>query len=159
MAAFAALILCMPQSTSAQPQPKGFGFGLILGEPTGLTLKGDLGGNNSWDAGIGSSWYGRISIHADYLWAANVFNSRKAGLYFGLGGVVGIGRGNSFVYKGAKWYVDDDQTRIAVRGSVGVNFMPFTAPVEIFGEIAPLISLTPVSGLGWYTAIGIRYYP
>ena len=32
-AAIAAFILSVPQSTSAQPQPKSFGFGIILGEP------------------------------------------------------------------------------------------------------------------------------
>jgi hypothetical protein len=162
-AALAASILCIPRSAIAQPQPKGFGFGLILGEPTGLTLKGSLGGNNSWDAAIGASWFGRLRIHADYLWSANVFNSRTAGMYFGLGAALGFGRGRGILYrgKGNEWYYyeDDNAVAIGVRGSAGLNFMPFSAPVEIFGELAPIIGLSPVTGLGWDAALGIRYYP
>lgn len=161
--AIIAIIVCSPRNGGAQPQPKSFGFGLILGDPTGLTLKGSLGGNNSWDAAIGSSWFGSIRIHGDYLWAADVFNSRKAGLYFGLGGVIGFGNGGGGVlYKGEKgrwYYSDEDRIWLGVRGSAGVNFMPFSAPVEIFGEIAPIIGLTPVTGVGWDAALGIRYYP
>jgi hypothetical protein len=163
IAALAVFSLCAPRSTSAQPQPGSFGFGLILGEPTGLTLKGSIGSGNAWDAAIGSSWFGRTRIHGDYLWAANVFNSRKAGMYFGLGAAIGFGRGGGVLYKGkgGEWYyyADDNAVAVGVRGSLGLNFMPFSAPVEIFGELAPIFGITPVTGLGWDAAIGIRYYP
>lgn len=157
----AALVVATP--ASAQPQPKSFGFGIIVGEPTGITLKGSIGGNNAWDAGIGASWFGRVRIHGDYLWAANVFNSRKAGMYFGLGAVIGFGRGEGVFYKrkGNEWHYfeDDGAVGIGARASVGVNFMPWSAPVEIFGEIAPVFGISPTTGVGWDAALGIRYYP
>src|SRR4051812_22958852 len=42
----------------AQPRIRGFGFGIMLGDPLAITVKGSLGGTNSWDAAIGSSWFG-----------------------------------------------------------------------------------------------------
>lgn len=149
----------------AQAQPKigSLGFGLILGEPTGLTLKGSLGGDNSWDAGLGASWFGRLRIHGDYLWSANVFNSSKAGMYFGVGGAIGFGRGGGVLYRGrgGEWYYrnDDEGVALGARGVVGLNFMPFSSPVELFMELAPIIGLIPNTGVGWDGAAGIRYYP
>lgn len=135
----------------------------MFGEPTGLTLKGALGGNHYWDAGLGASWFGRIRIHGDYLWAANVFNSSKAGMYFGLGGAIGFGRGGGVLYRGrgGEWYYYANENAVAIgaRVSAGVNFMPFTAPVEMYAELAPIIGLIPTTGLGWDSSIGIRYYP
>lgn len=158
-------LIAAPLSTQLQAQPEigSFGFGLILGEPTGLTLKGDAGGSNAWDLAVGSSWFGRLRIHGDYLWNVNAFSSRKAGLYFGLGAALGIGRGKGIFIKGeqGKWYYYDDEDAFAlgVRGVAGINGMPFNAPVELFLEVAPLIGVTPVTGLGTDVALGIRYYP
>ncbi len=158
-----AAFLLAASAAVAQPKVGSFGFGIILGEPTGLSLKGDAGGKNAWDAGIGPSWFGNVRIHADYLWAADVFNSRKAGMYFGLGAVLGLGRGRGVFVKGKgnEWYYYDNENAVAVglRVPVGLNFMPFKAPVELFAEIAPIIGLVPSTGLGWDGAIGIRYYP
>jgi hypothetical protein len=153
----------LPCSSTAQPQPKSFGFGLMLGEPAGLSLRGSLGGKNSWDGAIGTSWFGRLHVHADYLWAIDVFNSRKAGLYLGLGGVIGFGRGKGVVVKGKKgqwyYYEDEDATAIGVRVVGGINGMPFSAPVEFFLELAPIIGLVPTTGVGTGFSIGVRYYP
>jgi hypothetical protein len=84
-------------------------------------------------------------------------------MYFGLGAAIGFGRGNGVIYHGShgEWYYYEDENAVAlgVRGSVGINAMPFSAPVEIFGELAPIIGITPTTGLGWDAAIGIRYYP
>lgn len=146
-----------------QPDIGDFGFGLILGEPTGLTLKGALGGDNAWDLALGSSWFGSLRIHGDYLWNVDAFNSRKAGLYFGLGGALGFGRGKGVVFKGdkGKWYYYEDEEAMAfgIRGVAGVNGMPFKAPVELFLEVAPLIGIAPATGVGTDLALGIRYYP
>jgi len=147
----------------AQPRIPGVGFGLILGEPTGITLKGTVGGTNAWDGAIGTSWFGNLTIQGDYLWAADVFSSSKVGLYFGLGGVVGIGQGKGVVVKEKKgeWYYREENSSSAfgVRGVAGINAMPFHSPVEFFFELAPVVGLTPTTGVGWQGAIGLRYYP
>ncbi len=159
---FCALFLSVA-AVQAQPQIPGFGFGLTLGEPTGLTLKGNAGGGNAWDGAIASSWFGSLRIHGDYLWSANVFNSSKVGMYFGLGAAIGFGRGKGVVFKGkgGEWYYYDDEDAFALGARVvgGINAMPFTAPVELFFEVAPIVGLLPATGLGTDVALGIRYYP
>lgn len=162
LTAIAVLVLPL-LAAQAQPKIGSLGFGLILGEPSGLTLKGSLGGGNAWDAALGASWFGRLRIHGDYLWSANVFNSSKAGMYFGVGGAIGFGRGGGVLYRGrgGEWYYrnDDEGVALGARGVVGLNFMPFNAPVEFFMELAPIIGLIPTTGLGWDGAAGVRYYP
>ncbi len=155
--------LLLPAAGSAQPRIRPFGFGVILGEPTGITLKGSLSGSNAWDAGVASSFFGSIRLHGDYLWNVDAFNSSKAGLYFGIGGVVGFGRGKGVLVKGDKnswyYYEDENSTALGLRVAAGINALPFTAPVELFAEIAPIVGLAPATGLGWDGAVGIRYYP
>lgn len=161
LTATAALVLPL-LTAQAQPRIGNLGFGLILGEPTGLTLKGSLGGGNAWDAALGASWFGRLRIHGDYLWSANVFNSSKAGMYFGVGGAIGFGRGGGVLYRGrgGEWYYanDDNGVAIGARGVVGLNFLP-SQQVELFMELAPIIGLIPNTGVGWDGAVGVRYYP
>lgn len=50
-------------------QSSGFGAGLILGEPTGISLKSWLTKINAWDAGIawGLGKSGASHLHGDYL--------------------------------------------------------------------------------------------
>lgn len=147
---------------SAQPKINGLGIGLILGEPSGITFKGSLRDGNAWVLSVGSSWFGALTIQADYLWSANVFNSSNAGLYFGLGGVVGIGRGKGIIVKNqeGKWYYYDQEntTAIGLRGVAGFNTTPFTAPIELFIEFDPIVGLIPSTGIGFMGAIGVRYY-
>ncbi|MBL7989619.1 MAG: hypothetical protein JNJ94_16280 [Chlorobi bacterium] len=159
VASIVASIAASTATLHAQPRIESFGFGLMLGEPTGVTLKGGLSGNNAWDAMIGTSWLGNLTLGAGYLWNANVFNSNKAGLYFGLGGVVGIGRGNSIYIKDRKEDEDEEATGIGARGVVGFNTIPFRSPVEFFAELDPIVVLAPSPGVSFMAAIGVRYYP
>jgi len=158
-----ALVLLVPGILHAQPKIDDFGFGLILGEPTGITLKGGAGRTNAWDFALGSSWFGSLRLHGDYLWNVDAFNSNKAGLYFGLGGVLGVGRGKGVFIKGneGRWYYYDDDNAIALGARVvaGFNTIPFNAPVEMFVEAAPIIGLYPAQGVGVDVALGIRFYP
>lgn len=151
------VFLVAPVVLEAQPDVGSFGFGIILGEPTGLTVKGDLGGNNAWDAAIGSGSFGSLRIHADYLWSINAFRSREVGLFIGLGGVLGLGRGKGVIFK--KSERKGEETAFGVRGVFGLNAMPFSAPVELFVEVAPVIGLVGGTGVSTDLAIGVRYYP
>jgi hypothetical protein len=157
------LALAAPSIVLAQPRVRGFGFGLILGEPTGITIKGALGTQNAWDGAVGSSFFGNLRLHGDYLWNVDAFSSSKAGLYFGLGAAIGFGRGKGVLVRGEKdqwyYYTDENAVALGLRGVAGINAMPFSAPVELFGELAPIIGLSPATGVGYDLAIGIRYYP
>src|ERR1039457_238047 len=81
------LLLC----TISQAQDKGYGIGIILGEPSGLSGKYWLNSTNALDFGLGFSFTNfnnsRIQLNCDYLW--NNYNllktSEKFVIYFGPG--------------------------------------------------------------------------
>ena len=144
---------------AAQPSIGGIGFGIMVPEPVAFTIKGGMGSGNAWDAAIGTSKFGNIRIHAEYLWNINAFSSREVGLYLGAGGIIGFGRGKGVVFKGNGGEVEEDATSIGIRGVFGLNAFPFTAPVELFVEIAPIFRLAPDSYFLTEAAVGVRYYP
>lgn len=149
------LLLSVP--AAAQPQVGSFGFGIIIPDPAGLTAKGSIGRSNAWDFAIGTGYLGSLRLHGDYLWNINAFSSSEVGLYLGLGGVIGSGKGNGIIVK--KKAEDDESFRLGLRGVVGISAMPFNPPLELFFEVAPIVRLIPSGGTGTDIALGIRYYP
>ncbi len=82
----------------------------------------------------------------DYLWHSwNAINSaQRFPLYYGIGG-----RFNSH---------EDNDGSLAVRGVLGIAWLPHNTPLDLFLEVAPSLELTPSSGFGIDAAIGVRYY-
>lgn len=152
-------------STFAQgPRGNSFGFGLILGDPTGATIKYWTNKENAFTASVGSSYYGQIRLGGDYLWHFDAFNSRVVKMYAGPGLVLGFGQSHGgFWWKEDhhKFYYWDDNTSIGVAGRVifGINIIPKRSPVEIFFELGPLIGISPAFGVNLDAALGIRFYP
>lgn len=76
----------------AQNNKGDVGLGVILGEPTGLSLKSWNNQNTAFDLGLAWSFAGNndaIHVHADYLWHKwlNV-DSGSLAFYYGIGGRV-----------------------------------------------------------------------
>ena len=150
LAVIAFCVLCVVQNSSAQN--RDFGFGLIIGEPTGLSAKLWTSNSNAFDFALGWSAMGnrnypdnRVHLHADYLWHAwnAIHSTDRFPLYYGIGGrFIGGGNEGSF----------------AVRGVFGIAWMPQPTPIDVFLEVAPSFQLTPSSGFALDAAIGIRYY-
>jgi len=125
----------------------GFGLGIMLGEPTGISLKSWLSKTNAWDGGIawGFGEGGALYIHGDYLWHKFNFIPVDEGnlpLYYGIGGRV----------------LFADKSHLGVRGVVGLDYMFARAPVDIFLEIAPIFDLIPGTDFTVNGAIGVRYF-
>ncbi|MEX2639606.1 MAG: hypothetical protein WD266_02890 [Balneolales bacterium] len=126
---------------------ENFGVGIMLGEPTGISVK-------SWNSnrsafGIGAAWSlsGRneaLHLHADYLlhsWFRDV-RRRRLAFYYGLGGRV--------IFAG-------DATA-GVRIPLGLNYVFQSIPFDIFAEGVPILDLTPDTEFAGNGAVGIRYY-
>lgn len=144
------------------PRGKNFGFGLILGDPLGATVKYWTSSENAIVGDIGSSYYGSPRIQADYLWHFDAFSSNVVKMYAGPGLAIGLGEyGNSLWYrKGRFVYVRErGDVAIGVRGIFGLNIVPRRTPLEIFVEAGPLISLSPGFFSAVDAAIGVRFYP
>ncbi len=144
------------------PRNKDFGFGIILGDPTGLTGKFWIDRENAVALSLGNSYFGALRISGDYLWHFDAFKSKVVSLYAGPGVVVGIGESGGWIYKkkGDYYYVrKDSEIGVGVRGIFGLNIIPKNTPLEFFLEIGALVGVIPNFGSSAEGAIGIRFYP
>jgi hypothetical protein len=97
MALLAAALVVTAAPARAEPvsQPTGWGLGLMLGAPTGLTVKRWIGGANAWDVGVGVG--PGFRLHGDFLWGLAELLPNKSDLtldiYLGIGPVIGVARG------------------------------------------------------------------
>lgn len=95
------LVLMMILAKPSAAQDHGFGMGLILGEPTGLSAKLWTSKINAFDFGLGVSVggdrishkgnydkSGRIRFHMDYPWHSfnAISSTERFPLYYGIGG-------------------------------------------------------------------------
>jgi hypothetical protein len=149
-------------SYAQSPQGKNFGFGIMVGDPTGLTVKFWTQRNNALVIDVGGSYFGSTRIGVDYLWHFDAFRSNIAKLYAGFGGALGIGEGKGLYYtndEGRFFFRSNNGVGIGARGIVGVNVIPQSTPLEIFLEIGVLVGLTPTFGSALDTGLGLRFYP
>ena len=143
---FSTLIIIL--SSSLLAQDKDFGLGIIIGEPTGVSGKLWLGGNNALDMAAAWSFKGSGSmlLQADYVW--HKFNlirvsSGKLPLYFGIGGRVIFG---------------SKDTYFGARIPVGLNYIFSGTPLDIFVEIVPILDLAPSTDFDISGGLGIRFW-
>ncbi|MGE5400972.1 MAG: hypothetical protein ACM3S2_11260 [Ignavibacteriales bacterium] len=145
------------------PKRKNFGFGIILGDPTGGTIKYWFNRENALAASLGGSYFGSPRLGVDYLWHFDAFQSSVAALYAGFGGVLGFGTGGSGLwYKGEKgkfYYRSGSDAGLGIRGVFGLNIIPERTPLEIFLEVGALVGLAPDFGSAIDLALGMRFYP
>lgn len=149
------LALVMLLLTAANAQSKGLGLGIIIGEPTGVTLKVWQGGNVAFDAAAAWSFKdeGAFHVHADFLWHNFGLISVTQGdmaLYYGVGGRI--------KFREDRGLGDDDDALIGVRFPLGLAyyFQPF--PGELFVEVVPLLNVAPSTDFDLNGALGFRYY-
>ena len=146
--AFLLLFALMLSVNSAHAQ-KELGVGIMLGEPSGISVKQWLSKSTAIDGGFAWSFSKdtAIQIHADYLrhrvylFESDDFDSRIP-VYYGLGARVVLG---------------DDPT-IGFRFPVGVGKTFSQYPIELFLEIVPILDIAPSSDFDINAAIGARYY-
>lgn len=134
-------------SLFAQNRNKNLGIGVILGEPTGLSLKVWTKKTQAFDAALAWSFGYRNSmqIHMDYLF--HEFNSIKVEkgslpFYYGIGARILV----------------DDVAYIGVRIPVGLTYLFENSPVDIFLELVPVLNLNPATNFNLNGAIGARFY-
>ncbi len=126
----------------------GFGLGIILGEPTGISFKQWLTERNAIDAAAAWS-FGDVSafhVHMDYL-------------YHGpLGADVDPGGILYYVGIGARLKATEGDSRIGVRLPLGLDYVFDDTPIDIFFEIAPILDLAPSTDFRMNGSLGLRYF-
>lgn len=125
-----------------------WGYGFMVGYPTGITAKKILANGRAFDAGAGWSLGGHTNfqIHSDWL-----FNKQDAlywndkdpmDLYFGIGGRMKFA----------------DDIEVGVRIPLGLAYFLSERQLEIFTELAPIWDFLPSSEIEAQFMIGMRYY-
>ena len=157
LAALAAGLGWLTPSGAAAQSDRDFGMGLIIGDPTGLSLKGFLSPETAIDGAVGLELINGddLSIHADFLWQFPIkqWPSAALDLYLGVGPVLGIhdhGRGNK--------EHDDGNVHIGARAPFGLAVMFNPARFDVFLEVAAKLWLVEKVHLGLDAAIGGRYW-
>lgn len=136
----------------ALAQDQGFGIGIVLGEPTGVSLGIGLNQAGSLQSHIAWS-LGRDALRAnlDYLYSPVTKPVPDGG--FSLGFYVG---------GGVVVAVEDDGPRadvgLGVRVPIGLKLLPNGAPVDVFAEVAPGVYLLPYTDMLVEGGIGVRYW-
>lgn len=138
----AAVVLFLPSLCSAGNK---YELGIILGEPTGLSAKQNLGGDKAVDAAAAWSFSGEksLSLHSDYLWFRNnVFKVEKGRLplYYGVGARLKL----------------QDKSLIGARFPIGLQYFFPAERFTVFLEIAPVLDLFPDTDFDLNAAIGFR---
>jgi hypothetical protein len=143
-AVLGAVALAAPSSARAE----GLGIGVFFGEPTGLDLKIDLQARSSLDIVLGATTFrdGRTNYgHLSYLYTLVAARGQSVvvPIRLGIGGAI---FGNS----------DNIEGLVRVPFELGLRFR--RTPIEIYGEITPVIVLTNDADFDVMGGIGIRFY-
>ncbi len=130
-------------------QQKGFGLGVVLGEPTGISAKYWLSSGTALDFGLGYSFTSSNSVfdfYADYVFhSSDMINSTE----------------NFVVYygPGARLKIREDaDSRLGVRGVIGILWIPRGTSFDVFVEVAPILDIIPATKFDFSGGIGGRYF-
>lgn len=156
-------VLFLSSWLGATAQSDGFGAGIILGEPTGISLKGWIGNDRAIDGAVAWSLRGGayFSLHADYLFHNMDLIKLAKGrmpLYYGPGLRLRSWNGGRYWDHGRWHYGDGGRVNLGIRFPVGLAYLPEKAPVDIFLELAPVLDLLPATDFGINGAVGARYW-
>ena len=156
-----ALFVVFSVANIAHAGGKGFGVGLIVGEPTGVTAKWWLTGSS---AVVVSGAYsfggdGELRIQGDYLihnyklLRELVPKSARSRFYayYGIGARMRI----NDITEGR---VFDNDVDLGIRIPLGVGYRFRDAPLGAFLELVPVWDVSPTTKLLWRSAFGVRYY-
>lgn len=143
------LTAILPGVAQAEHTKGPFGLGIIFGEPTGIDGKFFLTPTNAIEGAVAWSLSGNNNLHiqAEYLYHRYDLISVSKGqlpLFFGVGG--------RFILR------ENSKDTIGVRIPVGLAYEFEGAPFDVFGEIVPILDLTPDTDFDLEGAIGARFW-
>lgn len=126
-----------------------FGAGIIVGEPTGATLKYWLNDTFALDGAAGWSFRqdSTLYLHGDVLWHTFDLIPATHGrlpVYLGVGSLV-------------RFRDDHRDNEFGVRFPIGVSYFFEKCPIEVFMEVGPAIDFAPATRSDFTGGIGIRY--
>jgi len=145
-----------------EPISKGSSFGLILGDPLGVTMKYRLSARNAVDVGFGPDYYGSPRLQVDYIWQFNTFHSDVVRTYAGPGLAVAFAKGSNMFYSNEPFResfanLEDKKAGLGGRMIFGLNFAPKISSFEFFVETGMLVGFNRYFDPDIDYGMGFRY--
>lgn len=128
-------------------QDRGTGLGIIVGEPTGISVKNWVSRTVAFHAAAAWSFADEdaLHLHVDYVYHNFDLFSPEIGdlaLYYGIGGRVKFA----------------DDSRLGIRFPVGLDYMFEDQPFDLFVELIPILELAPATDFSLNGALGFRFF-
>ena len=147
-----AVVLVALACGTASAQGSGVGLGVIVGEPTGLSLKFWQSRTSAIDFGAAWSFSDNSAfhLHGDVLFHKfDLIHVDKGQLpfYFGIGARVK--------------FVDtpDDDVLVGLRIPLGLDYLfGGGTPLDVFFEVVPIVDLVPDTDASLNASVGLRYW-
>jgi hypothetical protein len=147
------LALALGSVSEVQAQSRNTGIGVIVGEPTGLSLKFWQSRATALD--LAAAWSiaddNAFHIHGDLLFhefGAIRVDSGRLPFYYGIGARV------RFADR------DQDAARVGLRIPLGLDYLfGGGTPLDIFFEVVPILDVSPYTDFTLNASIGLRFWP
>jgi hypothetical protein len=138
----------------ARGQDSGFGLGVIIGEPTGISAKAWQSRTTAIDFAAAWSFVDDTAfhLHADFLvhhFGAIRVDKGKLPLYYGFGARVKFRDDDDG---------DDSDAEVGIRFPFGIDYLVDGAPLDVFVEVVPILDLAPDTDVEINASLGFRYW-
>ncbi|HLU70444.1 MAG TPA: hypothetical protein VKZ88_06705 [Fibrobacteria bacterium] len=140
-------LLTSPVRAQIAAPENGFGIGFMLGTPTGLSASLPIGDANAFNATLGYDLGGSPNLYAQvsYVWIAK--------------DIIPVDVGSISAYYGPGAFVlASRDAALGIQAIGGIDYRFATAPVQVFLEIGPGITLLPDTSPHASAGLGVRYY-
>jgi hypothetical protein len=157
------VLLLTSSALLTKAQDSGFGLGIMIGAPTGISAKAWVGGDRA--IGMGLAWgtrhSGYLHLHADYLFHNMDLiqvGSGQLPLYYGPGLRLRSWGNDGYWHRGRFYEDGGSHVDLGVRFPVGLAYLFEGAPVDIFLEVVPTLDLVPSTSFEVDGGLGARYW-
>jgi hypothetical protein len=130
----------------------GISIGIVIGDPTGLSLKfWGIGQNSALQVNIGGGGFvapADLSVSGSLLFHALLTRETPINGYLGVGALAGINQGRR-----------SDETVFGILVPLGLEFILSEVPLDLFIEVPPVIGFTTKGDVraNLTFGIGLRY--
>lgn len=138
---------------------------MIIGEPTGLSVKSWLSPLTAIDAAAAWSFtnHDAFQLHLDYLLHnENILKTDELSgrllLYYGIGGRFKFSEEDPPEDERRRNSSDDIEAIAGVRIPLGITYLFRKSPFDLFIEVVPTLDVAPETEFDLDAAIGVRFY-
>lgn len=160
LVAVSSLVLLEGDASAQQaPGPGPFGLGVVIGAPTGVTVKGRLGQTSSVDGAFGLGVGADVHVHGDYLFEGLPVILKDAESGITLDWYLGVGARMLLVDDNDRNGKDDDDLEFGPRAPIGLEMYLSSVPnMELFLELAIGLDLVDETGITADGGLGFRWF-